>query len=51
MQGPQEADLEFLDTVVLDMDICSGLDASDYDGGETDVLSEEMLRMLQRDFD
>lgn len=50
MNHPQDSDLEFLDTVVLDLDIESRL-AEEYDGGNTDVLSDEMLRLIERDFE
>jgi len=51
MNRLQDGDLEFLDTSVLDFDIEASLADEEYDPDSTDVFSEEMLRILERDFD
>jgi hypothetical protein len=51
MQGPEDHNAEFLDTVVLDLEIQGALSPLDYDGGTTDVLCEEMLRLIQQELE
>jgi hypothetical protein len=51
MNRLQEGDMEFLETAVLDFDIEASLADDEYDPDSTDVFSDEMLRIIERDFD